>query len=203
MNRLYLYTVALLTPLVLGACVDGRNPAAAARSDEQIRIENEQNQRQLEALIAEIDPHVRYGPDGSWSIASDAPLSPTASEFAFQAQAAFAAATRSTGQPTARGGLRLAAAPNQSGIQFYWWGARISIRSAAAQEMWQAWRTGGNPAASRVFLRYFGSSAWAAGAAGVVAAHAWTIAYVDRVGGYRGVHMFIPWTLRPVYISPQ
>ncbi len=198
-----LYLLAVLAPLTLGACNDGNNPAAPERSDEQVRIENEQNQTRMEALIAEVDPHVRYAADGSWSIDSGARLSPAAAEFASQARAASSAVMLTTGV-SVPGGPSFAAAPNQSGIRFYWWGARVSVRTGAAQGIGYAWRTAGGAAAVRVFLQYYGWSGWAVGAAGVlVPAYAWTISYVDRVGGYRGVHMNVPWTIIPTYITPQ
>jgi hypothetical protein len=203
MKKLYLFPAMVLAALTIAACNDGRNPAEAERSDEQVRIENEQNQRQLQALIEEIDPHVRYVADGSWSIASDAPLSPAAAEFARQARAASAAVMLSSGV-SVTGGPSFAVAPNQSGITRYWWGMRVSVRTGAAQGIGYAWRTSGGAAAVRVFLQYYGWSGWAVGAAGVlVPAYAWTISYVDRVGGYRGVHMNVPWTIIPTYITPQ
>lgn len=203
MKKLYHFAAAALTLLTTAACHDGSNPAAAERSDEQVRIENEKNQQQMEALIAEVDPHVQYAADGSWSIASNAELSPAASEFVGHARAASAAVTLSTGV-SAAGGPSFAAAPNQSGITRYWWGMRVSVRTGAAQGIGYAWRTAGGAAAVRVFLQYYGWSGWAVGAAGVlVPAYAWTIAYVDRVGGYRGVHLNVPWTIIPTYITPQ
>lgn len=199
-----LYLLAVLAPLTFAACTDGNNPAAPERSDEQVRIENEQNQRQLEALIAEIDPYVQYAADGSWNIAPGAELSPAAAEFASQARAASTAVMLTTGRLSVLGGPNFAAAANQSGIRFYWWGARVSVPTGAAQGVGYAWRTAGGAAAVRAFLQYYGWSGWAVGAAGVlVPAYAWTIAYVDRVGGYRGVHMNVPWSIVPTYITPQ
>ncbi|HEV7590359.1 MAG TPA: hypothetical protein VGO40_19775 [Longimicrobium sp.] len=203
-NRLNL-SAAVLIPLLLAACVDGKTPTATAdHNDEQIRVENECNQRQLEALIAEIDPHVRYAADGSWALAPGAKLSPAAAEFARQAHAASMKALAGRVQLSRSGEPRFTTVANQSGIRFYWWGARVSVPSRATQGIAYAWRTSGAPAAVKTFLSYFGYSGWAVGVAGVlVPAYALTIGYIDRVGGYRGVYMHVPWSIVPTYITPQ
>lgn len=199
-----LLTVGLLVPLILAACGERSTPTAADGSDEQIAIQNQRNQQQLEALIAEVDPYVRYAADGSWSLAPEAKLSPAAAEFARQAHAMSQNVLTANAQLTQPGGPRLATAPNQSGIRFYWWGARVAVPSGVAGAIRHAWRTSGGAAAVRVFLTYYGWSGWAVSAAGaLVPAYAATIWYVDRVGGYRGVFMYVPWSIVPTYIAPQ
>jgi hypothetical protein len=178
---------------------------------EQAIRENEANGQRLEALIAEVEPHVRFNADGTWSVDGAANLSADALRFASEAQAASLAAIRSGAVlerlPSARvDGPSYATAPrpNQQGVAMYWWGARISLRTGAAQGISSSWQISGGPTAVQLFLQYFGYSRWVAGIAGaLVPAYAWTIGYVDRVGGRRGVHMYVPWSVIPTYIAPQ
>lgn len=48
----------------------------------------------------------------------------------------------------------------------YGWGARISLRTGAAQGISSSWQISGGPTAVRLFLQYFGYSRWVAGIAG-------------------------------------
>jgi hypothetical protein len=102
-----------------------------------------------------------------------------------------------------RGGPSFATAPNQSGIRFYWWGARVSVRTGAAQGIGYAWRTAGGAAAGSSCSTTAGRGGRLVRRGVLVPAYAWTISYVDRVGGYRGVHMNVPWTIIPTFITPQ
>lgn len=213
MNRLITSLAAGL--LLLAGCADHRNPAEPESSAEAVNAqavrENEANQRVLVALIAEIDPHVRYHANGTWSVDPAARLSPSAVRFALDAQRHsaehVAQGVRLSRNPVAAGGApvyALATSANYQGLAFYWWGARVSLRSAVAQEIYSSWWKRGVRAAVQAFLKYFGYSGWAVNAAGaLVPAYAWTIGYVDRVGGYRGVHMHVPWSIVPTYIAPQ
>jgi hypothetical protein len=136
-------------------------------------------------------------------------LSADAFRFASEAQAASLAAIRSGAVlkrlPSARvAGPSYATAPrpNQRGVAMYWWGARISLRTGAAQEISSFWQISGDPTAVQLFLQYFGYSRWG-GLRALVPAYAWTIGYVDRVGGRRGVHMYVPWSVIPACIAPR
>lgn len=159
----------------------------------------------MEVLISEIDPHVTYDTDGSWSVHPGAQLTPAAKAFVTEALSASAnfKTEAALGQSASTTQNALVSAGYRD-LKFYWWGARISLASGDAQGIGYSWRTSGGSAAVSQFLGYFGYSGWAVGAAAVlVPAYAATIWLVDRIGGYRGVHLHVPWTIIPTYITPQ
>lgn len=157
------------------------------------------DQEALEALIAEVDPHVVYH-DGSWSLDPNAKLTPQAQAFVTQALTASAGMRIEAPEDVSA----LAVAGGVRSLTAYWWGYRIGLKSGDAQAVSLAWRTSGASSAIKVFLGYFGYSGWAVGAAGLlVPTYAVTIAYVDKQGGYRGVFLNVPWTIVPTVITAQ
>lgn len=195
----------LLATGVLAACSETDQGIAAPDNQETLLLaQNAAAQARFEALIAEINPHILYDDVGRWRIADGAQLSKTAAEFVQAAQSA--SAGQSVENPARSGvaALSYTTGGGVRGIGWYWWGARVSLRSGDVQGVSEAWRTAGGAAAVRTFLSYFGYSSWLAGAAGyLVPMYAWTIWYVDRTGGYRGVHLYVPWSLVPTFITPQ
>jgi hypothetical protein len=179
-----------------------------AEGDLAMQAQNEANRVRLESIIAEVDPHIRYDVAGNWTLDASAHLSAEAAAFVQAARQQFAVVRAELNSvPASTFGVSRAAlyAPaNQSGITFFWWGARIAMPTNAITGVSAAWRLSGGAAAVRVFLSYYGWSGWAVGAAGVlVPAYAFTIDYVDRLGGRRGVFLNTPWTIIPTYIAPQ
>jgi hypothetical protein len=162
--------------------------------------------RQTQVLISEVDPHVVYRSDGSWSISPDARLSAAAAAFV---QESLAGAARTGEEPALEyeRGNNSNSPMSQSGsrsLKRYWWGYRIGLKSGDASAFKEAWNRAGAAGAVKLFLMYFGHSGWAVAAAPtLVPAYATAIWYVDRLGGYRGVYLDVPWTIIPTYIHPQ
>jgi hypothetical protein len=213
MNKFLL--ILLAGPLFLMGCAEQRGltePKDTAEVvNEQALLNNEANERTLTTLVAEIEPYVRFHDDGTWSVDPAASLSPAAAEFAREAQRSSAALldhgvqlSRAPSSGPSSPAYAVFSSWNHQGLTRFWWGYRVSLRSATAQEIYSAWWRSSVSSAIKAFLRHFGYSGWAVGAAGtLVPAYAWTIGYVDRVGGYRGVHMNVPWSIVPTYIAPQ
>jgi len=174
--------------------------------DDAALVENQRNQRVLTALIAEVDRYVAYKPDGTWAVDPSAMLSPQARQFVTEAlsKSDRASIAESRAGTAATFGATLANSGGVRSLTCYWWGCRLGFKTGDAQGVAHAWRTAGAKGAIKVFLGYFGYSGWAAGVAAVlVPAYAITVSVVDRLGGYRGVYMNVPWSIAGTVITPQ
>lgn len=208
----FLTMAIIIATAALAACSPDTQTGLREQQNEQIDREarsdaqNAANKATLGALLAEIEPHVRYDERGGWSLAEGTTLSSSAREFASRASAAYAASLSVDASPTVAQGVMLSSivGANQRGLTRFWWGYRIAIPTGVASGVSDTYRRSGAVAAVRLLVGYYGSTSWVAGiAAYFVPAYAITIGVVDRLGGKRGVFANVPWTIVPTVITAQ
>lgn len=83
---------------------------------------------------------------------------------------------------------------HQTGVNWYWWGARIALSNDHLNAVLDAARRAGLSGVVGQMAKVGLTGSWAASVAGpVVAAWLATINYVNRMGGHRGVYIHITW----------
>jgi hypothetical protein len=182
---------------------DQAAPAELARA----LARNSDNQRIFDALVAELEPHLRKEPDGTWTVDPDAPLSPSARAFMEVASREMKEAV-ATGERIDTGAafLRLPTGdvgPNYNGIRWYWWGVRISISSANVGALANAVRMAGVGGAVQFFVQALLAPAWVVSIVPLLVAY-WmaVIAAINARGGRRGVHIYVTWATL-IFVQPQ
>lgn len=182
---------------------DEVSPAELARA----LARNSDNQRIFDALAGELEPHLRKGENGTWTVDTDAPLSPSARAFMEVASREMREAVPMREKievgpaflhlPTGDVG------PNYNGIRWYWWGARISISSANVGALANAVRMAGVGGAVQFFVRALLAPAWVVNIVPLLVAY-WmaVIAAVNASGGRRGVHIYVTWATL-IFVRPQ
>lgn len=172
---------------------------------------NKANRQQFEKLVAEVEPHLVLQPGGTLALKPSATraagLSTEAKEFAESVLAKTNSLVEAgearfdenfnvvlTGQTRAN-------YTRWSGWR--WWGGVFSMSTNSINALDFAIKGAGVSGAVKFFMQASVAASWATFVAPlIVGAWMWTIKYVNRTGGYRGVHLNVTWA-GVIVVTPQ